>query len=388
MSKLDFTFAEFSARRERVRASIDAAGLDWLVAFHPVSIHWLTGSDCKSYQEFQCLFVSARPGPLTVLARSGEANEFRDDAWVDDVRAYGGGEPDDPLEAFEKVARSLGLFGKRVGIEVPAFYLHPKHYVRLVALLGDSLAAEPTNLIHDLKLVKSPTELTYIREAARRADEAMQAFALALGVGKSELELAGEVYRTLFASGSGLAASPINLVSGERSCFSHGAPTERKLRRGDYGSIEFGATCKRYTATIGRQFCVGPPTPRMRELYDVVRRASDACIAHIGAGAPATAPHEAAKRIIADAGFERGRVHLSGYGLAPGFPPSWAEPLHLFGGSPYTLQAGMVVTVEPPIFLDDEPLGARIIDNVLVTDNGAELLTKFNRDLIVADPHT
>ena len=100
---------------------------------------------------------------------------------------------------------------------------------------------------------------------------------------------------------------------------------------------------------------------------------------------PAVVPHEAAKRVIAEAGLDRGRVHTSGYGLAPGFPPTWGEPLHMIGGSHYTLQAGMVVTVEPPVFLGDEHLGARIIDNVLVTDDGAELLSRFSRDLIVVE---
>ena len=206
-----------------------------------------------------------------------------------------------------------------------------------------------------------------------------------LAEGRSELEIAGEVYHALLTSGSGLAASPINLVSGERSCFSHGAPTDRRLRRGDFGNVEYGATFKRYTSTIGRQFCLGEPTPRMRELYDLVRRASDACIAEIRAGVPAVVPHEAAKRVIADAGLDHARVHLTGYGLAPGSPPTWAEPIHMFGGSTYTLQAGMVVTVEPPVFLGDERLGARIIDNVLVTNDGAELLSRFSRDLIVIE---
>jgi Xaa-Pro dipeptidase len=121
----------------------------------------------------------------------------------------------------------------------------------------------------------------------------------------------------------------------------------------------------------------------MVELMDVVRRACDACIAEIRDGVPATAPHEAAKRVIADAGLQRGRVHTTGYGLAPGFPPTWGEPVHMIGGSPYTLRAGMVLSVEPPVFLGDEALGARIIDNVLVTTSGAELLSRYSRDLIV-----
>ncbi len=385
MSKHDFAAEEFATRRQRARDAIDAAGLDWFIIFHPVSIRWLTGSDAKSYQEFQCLLISAKPGPIVVLTRDGERNEFRDDALIDELHTWGGGEPEDPITALEAVANKYGLPGTRIGMEVPAFYLHPQHYVRVQQLFGDSLVAEATNLIHELTFVKSPTELRYIREAARIADVAMERFVLCLAVGRTELELAGEVYHALLTSGSGLAASPINLVTGDRSCFSHGAPTDRRLQRGDFGNIEYGATFKRYTATIGRQFCVGSPTPRMRELYDIVRRAADACLAEVRAGVPAVVPHEAAKRVIAEAGLDRGRVHLSGYGLAPGSPPTWAEPLYLFGGSTSILQAGMVITIEPPVFLSEERLGARLIDNVLVTEAGYEWLTRFPRELIEGD---
>ena len=354
-----------------------------MILFHPVTIRWITGSDAKSYQEFQCLFVSADPGPIVVLTREGERNEFHEDAFVDRIESYGGGENDDPIRHFTSLATELGLHQARIGIEVPAYYLHPYHYVRLKEWFGQALIAEPTNLVHELTLVKSSLEIEYIREASRIADEAMWEFTASLKEGRSELEIAGDVYAALLSRGSGISASPINLVSGERSCFSHGAPTGRRLRRGDFGNVEFGSTFRRYTSTIGRQFCVGRPTQRMLELTDVVRRACDACIAEIRDGVCATVPHEAAKRVIASAGLEHGRVHTSGYGLAPGFPPTWGEPIHMIGGSQYTLRAGMVLSVEPPVFLGDEALGARIIDNVLVTPSGGELLSRVSRELII-----
>lgn len=384
MSRHDFSAAEFSGRLARVREAVGRAGLDWLLLFHPVSIHWLTGSDAKSYQALQCLFVSAKPGPLGILMREGERNEYQDDTLADQIWGWGGGEPEDPVDVFQRVADSLDLRSGRVGVEVPAYYLHPHHYQRIRAFLGSALVAEPSNMVNDLKLVKSPAELAYIRRAGLIADQAMDTFAATLKEGQTELQVAGEVYRSLLCGGSGFAASTLNLVSGERSGFSHGAPTERRLQRGDFGNVEYGAAYRRYTVTIGRQFCLGEPTARMRELYDVVRRAADALIREVRAGVPAVVPHEAAKKVIAQAGLDKYRVHTSGYGIAPGFPPAWGEPLNMFGGSPYTLQAGMVVSVEPPVFIGEEKLGARIIDNVLVTDRGAELISTFSRDLIVA----
>jgi len=385
MSKHDFSLAEFASRLARVRSAMSQSGIDWLVAVHPASIHWLTGSDAKSYQEFQCLLVGPEGSPLVVLTRRGEMAEFETDSLADDVVGWGGGDIEDPMIPFQRLAERHGLTRSRVGVEVPAYYLHPHHYLALRALLGAALVMEATDLIAELKLVKSPAEIAYVRQAAGIADAAMARFCATLAAGRTELHLAGEVHAELFARNSGIAASPINLVSGPRSAYSHGAPTERVLAPGDFGSIEFGATWRRYTATLGRQFSLGVPTARMRELYDVVRHASDAMIATMADGVPAIVPHEAACRVIGAAGLEPYRVHTSGYSLGPGFPPSWGEPLHMIGGTRHILRAGMVVTVEPPVFIGSEGLGARIIDNVLIGRDGAELLSRHPRALIVID---
>lgn len=362
-----------------------ARDLDALVVIHPASIHWLTGSEAKSYQEFQCLLVPAAEGaPLAVLVRAGEVHELRTDARVDDVVGWGGGVAGDPIAAFAALARRHGVLGSSIGLEVPGYYLHPYHYERLREVIGPEHLADATNLVADLRLVKSPAELACIREAARLADIGMQHFFADLAVGRSELELAGTVYGALLKAGSGIAASPMNLVTGPRTAYAHGAPTDRRIAAGDYGNIEFGATFRRYTSTIGRQFAMGPATPRMRELHQVVRTASDAMLARIRDSVPAIEVHEAARNSIVAAGLEPYRVHLSGYGLGPSFPPSWAEPLHLIDGTPYTLRAGMVITIEPPVFIGPEGLGARLIDNVIVTDTGAELLSGFPRELIEA----
>ncbi len=142
MSRHDFTATEFAERLARVRNEMAARDLDWLVAIHPASIHWLTGSDAKSYQEFQCLLVGPEGAPLVMLARQGEVHEFETDSLADEVHGFGGGENEDPVAAFARLARRHGLLGGRVGVEVPAYYLHPHHYLALREVLGAALAAE------------------------------------------------------------------------------------------------------------------------------------------------------------------------------------------------------------------------------------------------------
>jgi Xaa-Pro dipeptidase len=383
MSKQDFTLAEFHQRQARVRRAMEAAGIDLLIVAHPVNIQYLIGSRAKSYQEFQVLLFPLEEAPLTILMRLAEVAEISDLSLAEDVRGWGGREPEDPLEVFAALIEEKGYAARRIGLEVPDFYMHPYSYRRITEILGDALVLDASHLIHDLKLVKSPAELAYIRKAAEIADAAMGSAVEAIAEGASEMEVAGEVYRTLFRLGSDSPASPMNFASGERSCYGHGAPSERILRRGDFMHIEYGAAYRRYCATIGRQFCLGTPSPRMRELYQVVRDACDACIAEVRVGVPAARPHAAAKKVIAEAGLDRYRLHTTGYGIAPGYPPSWGEYIHFFADSDYTLEAGMVLSVEPPVFIHEERLGARIIDDVVVTETGAEILSRSSRDLLV-----
>lgn len=384
MSKYDFPEQEFRERQARTRAAIASAGLDWFLVINPVSLHWLIGSDTKGYTSFQCLPVSARPGRLVMFARETDRNELEDDTLVDEVRGWNGREPEDPMEGFARFVRDLGVFG-RVGMEVPSAYLHPHHYLRIKAIFGDALVAERNTLVLDLKLVKSPREQAYVREAARIANAALGALLARVAEGRTELELAAAAFETLLSQGSGLPASTMNLVTGKRCSTVLGAPTTRKQKRGDPGHVEVAAAVRRYTSTIGRVWSLGEPSSRLRSLHEVIRRASGATIAAMRDGVAATVPHEAAKAVFVEAGLDHYRQHTSGYGMAAGFPPSWGEPVNMFSGNSYTLHAGMVVSVEPNLFIHEEQIGVRLIDNVLITPNGAELLSPRPRELVVIE---
>ena len=383
MSRTFFPIAEFRSRHDKVRAAMDDLGIDLLLVLAPSHVNYLIGTPAKGYQEFQVLFFPREPGPFTLLTRLCEVPLFQAESLAEDIRGWGGREPEDPIAAVKRVMEEKGWLARRIGLEVPDYYLHPYHHQKLVAVLGESLVTDATDLIGTVKLVKSAAEIEYVRKAAAILDAAMETCRDSIAEGRTERRVSADVHHTLMASGSDIPSSPMNFLTGPRTAYAHGEPTDRVLQAGDFMHIQFGAHYRRYCCTIGRQLCLGAPSERMREVYRVAREAGDACIDAMRAGVPATVPHEAAKTVIADAGMDRYRLHMTGYAVGAAFPPSWVEPLVMDSGCPHTLQAGMVIAVEPPLFGLEEGLGVRIIDNVLVTETGCEPLSKTTRDLIV-----
>ena len=383
MSKDDFSAEEFEDRRRRVRSAMGHAGIELLLVLSPVNINYLIGCRTKGYQQFQVLFFPIEEEPLTFLTRTSELPEALDTCLAEDIRGWGGPTPEDPIDATIRVMEEKGYAGRRIGLEVVDYYLSVRQYERLKDYLGPSMVKDAAGLIDEQKFVKSPAEITYIRKAAEIADSAMDVCVDTVSVGMTEAQVAGEVYRAIMVEGGEMAASPMNFASGDRTCYAHPAPSEKKLVRGDFMHIEYGSAYRRYCALLGRQLCLGKPTPRMLEIFDVVRAAGDAFMAEIKSGVSASKPHEAAINVTARAGMDKYRLHTAGYGIAPAFPPMWGERLDLSENSPYELRTGMVVSVEPPVFSHEDRLGARLVDTVLVTDRGCELLSRVTRELIV-----
>jgi Xaa-Pro dipeptidase len=397
----DFSLEEFSDRHERVREEMVHRDIDTLVVFNPGNLNYLVGFRGKSYQDFQCLLFPRDEEPLTFIVRYSDVAELERGTLADEVvgyvglegvrsasvasngarRSYAGRDAEDGLQAFRRVVRDARYATGRVGIEAPQYYLSPSDHQAVLAAVGDR-AVDATDLVARTRLIKSRAEIELIKRAARITDAAMDATRAAIAVGRSEFEIVGETLRGLLANGSDAPSSPPNFVSGPRSCYAHGGPTERRLEDGDFMHLEFGSSYHRYPCSIGRDFSIGAPSARARELHDIQVAACDAVIAAAKPGASTYEPHEAARRVFADAGVEHGFVHTAGYGLGPGFPPVWGlEPLHFGPGPDVELKPGMVFTVEPPLLLAEEQLGARVIDNIVITEGGCEMLSRCSREI-------
>jgi len=384
MSKLylDFTKDEYLSRQKKVRAAMLEAGIDLLMIHLPVNINYLTGSRAKGWQTYQVLFFPIEEGPLTFLTRLPEIPEVHDMSLIDDIRPYGGREPENPIDVVGAILNEKGYLSLRIGMEAPPYYLSPHEYNQLNDLLGKAKVCEPNNLIQDIKLVRSESEIAYIKKAVAMADAGMETAIETMRMGSTEHEVSAAIHHCIIGLGSDPPASPINICMGGRSKYSHWQPDAIRIKTGDFGHIQFGPSYKRYSATIGRQICLGKPTARQQEIYQIARDATEAIMTEMREGTPGADMHKVAREVISKAGMDHGRIHSTGYAMGMAFPPSFVDAGVLDGDSKYILKAGMVVAVEPPVFSWEEGIGARLIQNVLVTKTGVEQLPRTTLDLI------
>ena len=232
------------------------------------------------------------------------------------------------------------------------------------------------DLVWNMRRVKDETEQKLIRRAGELADIGIEAVSERLSEGMREYEVAAEATYAMMRNGAeGLAFATI-IASGPRSAYPHAGVTDRKIRKGDFVTIDMGATYKEYRSDITRTFIVGEPTDEQAKIYHTVLRANETALPEIKDGAMGSEVDRVARTIIEEEGYGEYFVHSVGHGvgLEVHEPPSLSEK------SKDTLKVGNVVTDEPGIYIPGFG-GVRIEDTVLITDSGPVRMTRFEKDL-------
>ena len=232
------------------------------------------------------------------------------------------------------------------------------------------------DLVKDMRKIKDKKEINLMRRAGELADLGMQVIKDFLMEGVKEYEVAAEAAYAMRKNGAEALAFPFIVVSGPRAAYPHGGVTDRKLRKGDFVTIDMGAEYKHYKTDITRTFIMGEPTEKMKTIYETVLKANLAAFDMIKPGVPGNEIHNKAAKIIAEAGFGE----FFNHGLGHGVGLDVHEGPSLSTRSKDLLMTGNVVTDEPGIYIRGYG-GVRIEDTILVTENGAERLTLFPKDI-------
>ncbi len=234
------------------------------------------------------------------------------------------------------------------------------------------------NAIEDLRRVKDEAELTKLQQAADLADEAFHHILTYIMPGMTERQIALELEFFMRREGASGASFDFIVASGPRSSLPHGVASERLVSNGEFITMDFGCIVDGYCSDITRTVILGEPSEQQREIYNLVLKAQLAALAGIKPGVTGMAVDSIARDIITAGGY----ADNFGHGLGHGVGLAIHEAPRLNPSGDTLLQAGMVVTDEPGIYLPSWG-GVRIEDTVVVTSTGCRALTKSPKELII-----
>ncbi len=232
------------------------------------------------------------------------------------------------------------------------------------------------NLVERLRLIKDKSEIEATRIACQQARRAYDVVRTSLTPNMTELEVAAELEYQARRFGAKALSFPAIVAVGDRAALPHATPTKRKLSHSDFTLVDWGANSGLYMSDLTRIIVTGRISPKLTKIYGVVLKAQLAAIEAIRPGRSCEEIDRVARRIITRAGFGKS----FGHGLGHGTGLDIHEAPRLAVGQKTKLRPGMIVTVEPGIYVPGWG-GVRIEDDVLVTRTGHEVLTDVPKQL-------
>jgi len=241
--------------------------------------------------------------------------------------------------------------------------------------LSSANAMDAGELFLNMRAQKAPEEIANLRRAIEISEAALEATMNWARPGMTERQIADRLSAEMLERGAqGLAF--LLVLTGEKTGLPHGDTGDRVWGEDEFLLIDFGARYNDYPADITRTFCHGEPTAQMRAMVDAVYGANKAAREFARAGLSCAAVDRAARDVIEAAGFGEYFIHRLGHGLGL----SVHELPNIVAGNDQLLQPGMVFTIEPGVYIPGVG-GVRIEDNVVVTDDGIQVLTSYPREL-------
>jgi Xaa-Pro dipeptidase len=378
---LPFSMAEYRTRIERTRAEMERLGVDLFMSSTPENLYYLTGFNSRGYYSHQCLFIPLHGEPWMVTRRHDAANVLHH-TWMEP--GYGYGDEEDPIALTAASVRERDHESATIGAEMSSWFLTAQTYLRLKELLPGSTFRDTNGLVEQQRMVKSPAEIEYTRQAAKAVGAAMRAAIEATRAGALDAEVAAAAYKARILAGSEYVASPVYVQTGPRSAIPHNNWDGRRIERGDVVFYEMGASVKRYHAALMRTSVVSTPSEVAARAGSAVVEGLRAALSVMGPGVTAGEVDTACRKVIARAGFAANHTLRVGYHIGIGYTPTWVGRgvFYLNRGVTERLEPGMVFHVIPWIHVSGVG-GFGNSATVAVMEGGVEELTDLESALFV-----
>lgn len=353
-------------RVKRVQTSLAPSGLDALLVTHLPNIRYFCGFTGSAA-------VLAITGRRAILFTDGRyTQQAREEVQAASVRIEKGKSA--LASATGWLTRERGL--KRVGVE-PAYLTIAERDIIAAALPKRARVVKAPPVIERMRMVKDAEEINLIRRACHLGVRLFSDLRKKIRPGMAESKLAGRLeFRARDLGAEEMAFSTI-IASGSRSALPHGRASQAKLPRRGFVVCDFGVILTGYCSDMTRTLSLGRPSESARRTYEAVREAQQAALDSVRPGATVGEVDLAARNLLRKNNLSKYFTHSTGHGLGLEIH----EAPRVAAGQREVLQPGMVITVEPGIYLPGK-FGIRIEDTVVVTKSGCEILTTCPKELI------
>jgi Xaa-Pro dipeptidase len=386
-----FSENEYRQRIRKTREQMDRKGIELLLVNDPANMNYLTGYDGWSFYVHQGAVVCLDAENPLWFGRQQDANGARLTTWLPDEEIFG--YPDHFVQSrythtmrwVAALLREKGWDRKRFAVEMDGYWFSARMYLTLAEELPQARLLDGTGLVNWIRLVKSPAEIAFMRDAARICETVMQTAVDGIAVGARESDVAARVCAAQIAGteafgGSSPAIFPI-MPSAERTSTAHLTfDPDRRYQADDVVLLELSGARHRYHAPLSRTVYLGQPPPDLRKTADAVVKGLQETLAFIGPGVTAEEVEGRWREATAHTGVVKpSRV---GYAYGLNYVPDWGEhTVSLRPGDKAVLCPGMTLHFMPGIWLDT--YGFECSEPVLVTEDGCEKFVEFPQKLFV-----
>ncbi len=358
----------YSARQQNLRRFLEQKKLDDVVVTHMPNIRYLCGFT-GSYG----VLLMSHSQPLF----------FTDGRYIEQARTELRGTRLVVSKTPALAATASWLSAKRLTRRPLAVGFESEHLsVSYLSILREVLPSKTrlratSGFVEKARMIKEPEEIERIRAAILLGSSLFSQALKWLRPGVAESVVAAQIEYAARRRGAERMSFETIVAAGTRSARPHGVASSQPIPLSGFVVLDFGVILSGYCSDMTRTVHLGPPTRRARSMYDAVREAQLASIAIVRPGVQAGQVDNAARSRLRRAGLGRYFSHSTGHGVGLEIH----EPPRLAKGQRDILRPGMVITIEPGIYIPGKG-GVRIEDIVLVTERGAEVLTPTTKELI------
>jgi len=378
-----FSRDEFAERQGKVRDALAARELDGILLFRQESMYYLTGYDTDGFVLFQTLFLGA-DGTLTLVTRSADRYQAEITSTIEDVRIWIDSGRQNPAADVADMLRGHAMQGKRIGVEYDAYGLSMKRGMQLREALDDDFQlVDASDLVREIRLVKSEAELDCFRKAGEICDQ-VRDVAIEMAVpGANEGDIRAEMHRVIWHHDGDTPAHVWPMGAGEKAPLVRYHCGSSTIGRNDVMFYEFGAPYRHYHAALTLTVATETVDDRLCQMFDTCRNALEATEAALRPGNTVGDLFEAHRQAYVDGGHGDHFLNVCGYTMGAMYAPTWMDEPLIRRDDPLSLEPNMVFFMHMLMVDRERRLMMSLGEQAIVTRGECEIITHAPRELPV-----